>query len=35
MDLCFEMASQIMARIGNAVSLVDEVQGFATLTTAT
>jgi putative iron-dependent peroxidase len=28
MDLCFEMASQIMARIGNAVSPVDEVQGF-------
>jgi porphyrinogen peroxidase len=28
MDLCFEVATQIMARIGNAVSLVDEVQGF-------
>jgi porphyrinogen peroxidase len=28
MDLCFEMAAQIMARIGNAVSPVDEVQGF-------
>ena len=28
MDLCFEMASQIMARIGNVVSPVDEVQGF-------
>jgi putative iron-dependent peroxidase len=28
MDLCFEMATQIMARIGNAVSPVDEVQGF-------
>ena len=28
MDLCFELASQIMARIGNAVSTVDEVQGF-------
>jgi len=28
MDLCFELASQIMARIGNAVSPVDEVQGF-------
>jgi putative iron-dependent peroxidase len=27
-DLCFEMATQIMARIGNAVSPVDEVQGF-------
>jgi porphyrinogen peroxidase len=28
MDLCFEMAAQIMTRIGNAVSTVDEVQGF-------
>jgi porphyrinogen peroxidase len=28
MDLCFEMATQIMARLGNAVSPVDEVQGF-------
>src|SRR5271170_7814301 len=28
MDLCFELATQIMARIGNAVSTVDEVQGF-------
>jgi putative iron-dependent peroxidase len=28
MDLCFEMATQIMARIGNAVSTVDEVHGF-------
>jgi len=28
MDLCFEMATQIMARIGEAVSCVDEVQGF-------
>ncbi|HSZ60329.1 MAG TPA: Dyp-type peroxidase [Terriglobales bacterium] len=28
MDLCFEMATQIMARIGNAVSPRDEVQGF-------
>ena len=28
MDLCFEMAAQIMARIGNVVSPVDEVQGF-------
>src|ERR1700678_542046 len=28
MDLCFELATQIMARIGNAVSPVDEVQGF-------
>jgi putative iron-dependent peroxidase len=28
MDLCFEVATQVMARIGNAVSSVDEVQGF-------
>jgi putative iron-dependent peroxidase len=28
MDLCFELATQIMARIGNAVTPVDEVQGF-------
>jgi len=28
MDLCFEMATQIMARLGDAVSAVDEVQGF-------
>jgi putative iron-dependent peroxidase len=28
MDLCFEMATQIMARLGDAVSPVDEVQGF-------
>jgi porphyrinogen peroxidase len=28
MDLCFELATQIMARIGNAVSAVDEVHGF-------
>lgn len=28
MDLSFELASQIMARLGNAVSAVDEVQGF-------
>ena len=28
MDLCFEMATQIMARIGEAVSAADEVQGF-------
>jgi putative iron-dependent peroxidase len=27
-DLCFEVATQIMARIGDAVSPVDEVQGF-------
>lgn len=28
MDLCFEMAAQIMARIGEAASAVDEVHGF-------
>ena len=28
MDLCFELATQIMARIGRAVSAVDEVHGF-------
>ncbi len=28
MDLCFEMATQIMARLGEAVSVVDEVHGF-------
>jgi putative iron-dependent peroxidase len=28
MDLCFELATQIMSRIGNAVTPVDEVQGF-------
>jgi porphyrinogen peroxidase len=28
MDLCFEMATRIMARLGNAVSVVDEVHGF-------
>src|ERR1700740_2553841 len=28
MDLCFELATQIMAKIGNAVSAVDEVHGF-------
>jgi putative iron-dependent peroxidase len=28
MDLCFELATQIMARIGSAVSAVDEVHGF-------
>ena len=28
MDLCFELASQIMARLGDAVSAVDEVHGF-------
>ncbi len=28
MDLCFEMATQVMSRLGNAVSAVDEVHGF-------
>jgi porphyrinogen peroxidase len=28
-DLCFELAAQIMSRLGPAVSAVDEVQGFA------
>jgi putative iron-dependent peroxidase len=28
MDLCFELATQIMSRIGGAVSTVDEVHGF-------
>jgi putative iron-dependent peroxidase len=28
MDLCFELATQIMARIGDAVEPVDEVHGF-------
>jgi putative iron-dependent peroxidase len=28
MDLCFEMAAQIMTRLGGAVSAVDEVHGF-------
>ena len=28
MDLCFELATQIMARLGGAVSVVDEAQGF-------
>jgi putative iron-dependent peroxidase len=28
MDLCFELATQIMTRLGSAVSPVDEVQGF-------
>jgi putative iron-dependent peroxidase len=27
-DLCFELATQIMARLGGAVSVVDEVHGF-------
>jgi len=28
MDLCFELATQIMSRVGGAVSVADEVQGF-------
>ena len=28
MDLCFELATEIMANLGNAVSAVDEVHGF-------
>jgi porphyrinogen peroxidase len=28
MDICFELATQIMERIGDAVSIADEVQGF-------
>ena len=28
MDLCFELATQLMARIGNAVTPADEVHGF-------
>jgi porphyrinogen peroxidase len=28
MDLCFELATQIMARLGSAVTPADEVQGF-------
>jgi putative iron-dependent peroxidase len=28
MDLCFEVATQVMSHIGNAVAPVDEVQGF-------
>src|SRR5579871_3270724 len=28
MDLCFEMATQIMARLADAVATADEVQGF-------
>ena len=29
MDLCFELATQIMSRLGGAVSTVDEVHGFS------
>jgi putative iron-dependent peroxidase len=28
MDLCFELATQLMAALGDAVAVVDEVQGF-------
>ena len=28
MDLCFELATQIMSRLNGAVSTVDEVHGF-------
>jgi porphyrinogen peroxidase len=28
MDLCFELATQLMGRLGGAVKVVDEVQGF-------
>ena len=28
MDLCFELASQIMTRLGGAVTVVSEVHGF-------
>jgi putative iron-dependent peroxidase len=28
MDLCFELAMQIMTRLGGAISAVDEVHGF-------
>ncbi len=28
MDLCFEMATQVMARLGDAVTAIDEVHGF-------
>ena len=28
MDLCFELAEQIMTRLGGAVSVADEVHGF-------
>lgn len=29
MDMCFELATQIMSRLGDAVSTVDEVHGFS------
>jgi putative iron-dependent peroxidase len=28
MDLCFELAMQIVARLGDSVSIVDETHGF-------
>ena len=28
MDLCFELATQIMAKLGDAVTVLDEVHGF-------
>lgn len=28
MDLCFELATQLMAALGDSVKVVDEVQGF-------
>jgi putative iron-dependent peroxidase len=28
MDLCFELATQLMTRLGEAVTVIDEVQGF-------
>lgn len=28
MDLCFELASQMLNKIGNAATVVDEVRGF-------
>ncbi len=31
MDLCFEMAAQVMGKIGDAVTAVDEVHGFSLL----
>ena len=35
MDLCFELAAQIMDRLAGAVTVVDEVHGSSTSTTAT
>jgi putative iron-dependent peroxidase len=28
MDLCFELATQLLSALGDAISVVDEVQGF-------